>query len=982
MKKKILSLAIAICMVAAMLPSMVFSAGAETVNAEYRIVYEFSNKPTGVADSNLTKKPISAFSYANTAGLFEFFASSYTSASQDIWAGDTILRLSTGGWVAFKLRVPVENIYNLSLFTNNHTDNKATVFKAYLTPLKHYPNLSSDNISAAKTHPDTKQLATADYTGTTNTVNAKYFTTSGVNLTAEEYILIIEANDIVRILGFVLSTSGAKNNVGTSGLVDNGDSSIYTGILSVEGDVTILEKGESVQASAKLYKVADGYNGVRSVAHNKALVDESKIIYESNDPSVATVDAETGVVTAVGVGTATITAKPADVTYGSVIGATITIPEPEVIMPEYRIIYDFGNGNNGGSAIPATIPGTSTKPTTNDIAYTDTWGLWEYHASAGAVSGQVQGNRSDLYTTSTNTWYALKIRVPVSNTYKITYVKYQYKANGGYGVGDVYFLKLTDELRQLTNDNVSSAMSVDNKIFADVDYDQTANNAGTALVGTLSEARTLDAGEYIVVFNATGRSKANTSGTGYNQSPAAIILSTSGAQNTTNGSVYDKDTPIYTGTVAVNKSKLLIGENSNAEATIYTVADAYYAGTRNYGNNKKAITTDMIFESSNPSVATVDETSGEITAISEGTTVITAELTDGTMGSTVGAILMVVKPDEQFTNEFTGENGYTEDENKAFTEAKTKANFYSAVVGGTVEMNETTLLKADTDVALGTQYSYTAPTKEGYTFRYWAKALTDEKLIVTRNATVKFMPTTETTNLVAVYEPENGATVTGESFYNANGQLLTDVKISAEKMPPLPSMTGYGTASAWVQYGTGTEFAEGADAPTENLMFVAKYAEPTETFVINVEGGSGTGNYAYGQEVTCTAEVPTGKVFKCWTKTPVGGTAKIISLDEEYTFNAWESCTITAVFADEEPVFTGNKFSIILRKMTEKVGGNTAYMAEFVGLENAVEKGIKFGTKRVAMTTDAAQFTVVNDTTVTDITGYAILSDGTVIYDK
>ena len=200
-------------------------------------------------------------------------------------------------------------------------------------------------------------------------------------------------------------------------------------------------------------------------------------------------------------------------------------------------------------------------------------------------------------------------------------------------------------------------------------------------------------------------------------------------------------------------------------------------------------------------------------------------------------------------------------------------------------------------------------------------------------------------------------------------------------MPALPSMTGYGTASAWVQYGTGAEFEAGQDAPTENLMFVAKYADPTTTYKIDVVDGTGEGSYTYGTEVICDATVPEGKVFKCWTKT-VGEVTRIISLDEKYTFNVWEACTLTAVIVDEEPVFTGNTFSIILSTMAEAVDGNTAYIAEFVGLRDAVEKGIVFGNKRVAMTTDAAQFTVVDDIGNVDVTGYAILSDGTVIYDK
>lgn len=422
------------------------------------------------------------------------------------------------------------------------------------------------------------------------------------------------------------------------------------------------------------------------------------------------------------------------------------------------------------------------------------------------------------------------------------------------------------------------------------------------------------------------------------------------------------DSVTFGDTTAVN---LVMGETQTATASLAS-------GKKVFGCSE------ILYSTGNAEVATVED--GVVTAVGEGTTTLTARIGDAT--ASIPVTVTAPEEDEQFTQEF-GEGTYETDENKAFTapaegKATTTVNTYTTVIGGT---NSTATPHT---VELGEEFSITADEKDGAgnVFRYWVLGFTENKKVLTRDRMLEFMPTVETKHVIAVYEPENGATVSDESFYNANGQLLTDVKITDNKMPALPAMTGYGTASAWVQYGTNKEFAADATAPTENLMFVAKYAEPTTTYAINVVDGTGSGSYTYGQEVTCTATVPDGKVFKCWTKTPEGSeTAKIISLDSTYTFNSWESCKLTAVFADEEPVFTGNKFSIILSTMGN-VDNNTAYMAEFVGLGDAVEKGIQFGNKRVAMTTDAAQFTVVNDTTATDVTGYAILPDGTVIYDK
>ncbi|MBE6965033.1 MAG: hypothetical protein E7441_03245 [Ruminococcaceae bacterium] len=636
----------------------------------------------------------------------------------------------------------------------------------------------------------------------------------------------------------------------------------------------------------------------------------------------------------------------------------------ETVDAEYKIVYEFGS-NSG--AIMYTDPQTST--------YTQTKGLWTGMASSGNVGGYMWGNRARIDTTEANPWYALKIKVPVANTYVVSFIKYG--ANGGadYGVGNVYLIA-ADRYPSLTDENIASAISEANVVESDIDY--SVDNGTTAQKTAYKDRPTLslDAKEYIVIFKATGTNK-----TGYKQFVTALILSTLNASNT--HTALSSDKPVFTGTVSVNNPEILVGSNiETVSASIYKVADGYnkaksYAHSKTLVEDKSIIT----FESSNTSVATVDS-DGNITAVGPGTTEITAKLTDGTCGSTIPATLTVkaAEPDEDelFTREF-GEGTYEIDTNKAFTEnTQATVNVYTATLGGeksdakveSVNRGEIFTVEADDK------------TSEGLTFLYWVKGLSDKKQILTRDRTLEFIPTVEASHVIAVYEPTSGATVSGENFYNANGQLLTNVGIKDNKMPSLPSMTGYGTASAWVQYGTNKEFAAGENAPTENLMFVAKYGEPTTTYVIDVVDGSGAGDYTYGEEVTCTATVPEDKVFKCWTKTPAGSTtAKIISLDSTYTFNVWEACTLTAVVVDKAPVFTGNKFSIILSTMGA-VDGNTAYMAEFVGLGDAVEKGIMFGTKKVAMTTNAAQFTVVNDTIETDIKGYAILSDGTVIYDK
>lgn len=84
-------------------------------------------------------------------------------------------------------------------------------------------------------------------------------------------------------------------------------------------------------------------------------------------------------------------------------------------------------------------------------------------------------------------------------------------------------------------------------------------------------------------------------------------------------------------------------------------------------------------------------------------------------------------------------------------------------------------------------------------------------------------------------------------------------------------------------------------------------------------------------------------------------------------------------------MFDGKKKRIILGTFT--LGGEEAIMAEFIGFDEADEKGIILSTtegysQEIAMTSDNNQFTVVNDENKSGISGYAILDGIKYVYDK
>ena len=105
-----------------------------------------------------------------------------------------------------------------------------------------------------------------------------------------------------------------------------------------------------------------------------------------------------------------------------------------------------------------------------------------------------------------------------------------------------------------------------------------------------------------------------------------------------------------------------------------------------------------------------------------------------------------------------------------------------------------------------------------------------------------------------------------------------------------------------------------------------------------------------------------------WTKD-----GEVVSTSESYIFNAWKACSVEAVFGDAAPTLGKAMRKIILDSFY--AGSESAVMAEFIGFSDALEKGIMFGNKKVAMTTDKTQFSVIDDVDG-EICGYAIIRDG------
>jgi len=299
--------------------------------------------------------------------------------------------------------------------------------------------------------------------------------------------------------------------------------------------------------------------------------------------------------------------------------------------------------------------------------------------------------------------------------------------------------------------------------------------------------------------------------------------------------------------------------------------------------------------------------------------------------------------------------------NAAFDATEAAASYEAPTVTG-IGTDNAVISPADNGDG---SFTLTAPDKDtnGNAFLCWIKGMEtkDNKQIISFEKKLTYYPETTGVNyLIAVYD--DYAPTTAE-FYNRNGQLIT-----TETQPESVSMAGYGSTTNWNQYGTTN-------------IYVAKYdSEDPVAVTVTVNGTETT--YKYGDEVKCTSAATN---FRYWTKT-VNGVKEIVSTNAEYVFNAWEDCTVEAVCGGDEISLTNDMRKIILGNYT--AGDESVIMAEFIGFDDAVEKGIEittstygsawsYATQRIAMTSNKTQFAIANDSgSAKSVTGYAIVKDG------
>ncbi len=345
------------------------------------------------------------------------------------------------------------------------------------------------------------------------------------------------------------------------------------------------------------------------------------------------------------------------------------------------------------------------------------------------------------------------------------------------------------------------------------------------------------------------------------------------------------------------------------------------------------------YTSNNTDVATVDETTGVITAVKKGVAIVTAT-------STIGGV------EKSATVKVIVDGGEEED----------------ASATGTVSFAETTNIDGFDNidvksVSRGEAVELTAHKKDipGHKFIGWKRgADTSEK-----NAWVDISGDTyqvwTNTYLTAIYEKTSDKAV---EFWNQNGAYIgkmDEETYNEQDELFTPKLTGFDTFLGWftdenVEFKAGETLADG----TTNA--VAQY-NASSVSNVTFNGNTITDANTYDKKIELSA---TTAATTCWKRN-----GEIIAYGDSYTFNVWDATNITE--GTEEIT---DKVPVAVLDYSEKY---KAYMLEYdAGDYDIVEAGIIFGKDTPAMKRFTSQrkvshnqFTVPEEEGL-DATGYIV----------
>ncbi len=584
----------------------------------------------------------------------------------------------------------------------------------------------------------------------------------------------------------------------------------------------------------------------------------------------------------------------------------------------YKFVYDFNISREGSSSNVIYLK--------NKTNITDTFNMWEWlDASASSVSNNVRlwGKSWRIRTTGgAGTWFALKIIVPVTGTYNITYNYCETSSgstsSGGYG--DVYLFdksintktKIAEQISNLTSEQI---------LFDDIKYFGSSNSYS----GEKSKENVvLNADEYILVFKTE---KAGDLGTGAYTFPKSITLTSGLGTDTVLTGLSSSVDVVELDTVDVSTANMSV----TAYKSDFTTED---------------VTGSITYKSSNESVVTV-AADGTITAVGGGTATVWAETKDyneqaGTGYKSTPVTVTVTAPAEE-----------PEEPGEAVEDTTVSVAVQSENTDkGTVSWSGATV----DSVKMGDTITATATPKDDYEFKFWKNS---SGQVLSDKASESFVINTNSAITAVFDKVDDTADTVSVELYNANGMpFYTNETVAKDTTfanaiagVGAPSYTGFGLFKHWSMYADESKIADDM-LIKKNTRAVAIFDEPTEEYTVKVNGTARYSDVLYGKDVTVFSDASDFSYWKLGDE--------IVSYDKAYTFTVWgdvDLVEVTGEDVEEAPV-----------AVLDEVDGNPLLIYSVPADYTVVEAGILFGSTaditissvdggRAAATRGTGQFT-------------------------
>lgn len=568
--KRALSIILAACMAAAMLPGAALAAdegAAAGIAIKYDIAAAMVELDTEWESDAANLVPFTDFNYELTNGFFKYAGSSSADdtagGAYHNYQGQHSIQLSSGNYIAFEVFIPAAGTYTMNMYNSEYDGGKAAAgINVYLNKNK----VSTNDGDKKGFYPCYKE-------------GQKTFTLVETPNKIED-IVIAEAGYYI----FTFKATASYGTVGKFELVSgDGTGKVLTSLkTSVDKEALIMGNSETAKVSVDGFYLNDG-----------TLADSSgySVSFSSSDESVVKVDSSTGEVTAVSAGEAAVTASAVNES-GAEVKSSVNIAVADGALIKYDIVKDLITElkyNQSNFVKGQTPPSLTLTALTEE----ETEGFYSYFGGNDSDGSRVK-YYSNLQLGSLNTKVAFKINVPAAGYYNI--------------VHDIVAISPSNANAARQNVDVGIYVSKDAISTTSADYVGAINAYGENY--TEKEKMQLcsgtvkfdEPGSYIITF------KLDTLHGDTTDSPYAGIYAFYLVGGT-------KDT-IMGGSITSTADSINIDEGETATVT----AKGYLSST--------AEAAEFTYSSSNTSVAKVDPATGDVTPVDEGIVTISATCAD------------------------------------------------------------------------------------------------------------------------------------------------------------------------------------------------------------------------------------------------------------------------------------------------------------------------------------------------------------------